>query len=144
MQGRRELERWVVSLVAVITGGTAYLADWNVTHIFNPHWPPHAKFHNAQTMLLGTALGALSLYLLWAKVDERRYPFGLAVITASLYWLTQIGSLLFPGTALVDPEFAASVPHVAGVAVNQLVIDTVLLTLLGGAYAAHFKRRKNG
>ena len=143
MQVRREPERWIVSLVAVVTGGAAYLADWNVTHIFNAHWPPHAKFHNAQTMLLGTALGALSLYLLWAKVDERRYPFGLAVTVASFYWLTQIGSLLFPGTALIDPEFAASVPRVAGVAVNQLVIDAVLLTLLAGAYAMHFRKRRS-
>ncbi|WP_443031254.1 DUF6640 family protein [Streptomyces sp. 3213.3] len=33
----------------------------------NPSWPPHAKFHNAQTMSLGLSLAAMSLYHLWKK-----------------------------------------------------------------------------
>ncbi len=141
MKRSPEPERWLVTLLAIVTGGAAYLADWNVTHIYNPHWPPHAKFHNAQTMLLGTSLGALALYLLWAKREERYYPFGLAVTVTSIYWLTQAGSLFFPGTALVDPEFANRVPQIKGFTVNQLGIDAVLLALLGGAYAAHFVRK---
>jgi hypothetical protein len=29
----------------------------------NPAWPPHAKFHNAQTILLGLGLGILTVIL---------------------------------------------------------------------------------
>ena len=141
MKRTPEPERWLVTFIAVVTGGAAYLADWNVTHIHNPRWPPHAKFHNAQTMLLGTALGALALYLLWAKRKERTDSFGLAVTVTSIYWFTQIGSLFFPGTALVDPEFIDRVPQIKGFTVNQLGIDAVLLALLGVAYLFHYVRK---
>ncbi|MFL6124904.1 DUF6640 family protein [Actinophytocola sp.] len=46
----------LISLSAVGTMVGAYAADWNETHIYNPTWPPHAKFHNAQTMSMGAAL----------------------------------------------------------------------------------------
>jgi hypothetical protein len=90
----------LVAIVAVLTSCLAYLFDWNETHVYNPNWPPHAKFHNAQTLLLGPLLGTVSLIFLWGKHDLRS-----AVLTCSLYWIAQLGSLAFPGTALIDPEF---------------------------------------
>jgi hypothetical protein len=46
----------LISLVAAETAVGPYLADWNETHICTPTWPPHAKFHNGQTMSLGAGL----------------------------------------------------------------------------------------
>jgi hypothetical protein len=89
-----------ITIVAVLTSFLAYVFDWNETHVFNPKWPPHAKFHNAQTLMLGPLLGAVSLWLLWHKHDLHS-----AVLTSSLYWIAQLGSSAFPGTALIDPEF---------------------------------------
>ncbi len=43
------------------------LADWNATHIYNPLWPPHAKFHNAQTMTIAVLLGVSGLVFLWRR-----------------------------------------------------------------------------
>jgi hypothetical protein len=45
----------LVTIVAVLTSCLAYIFDCNETHVYNPNWPPHAKFHNAQTLLLGTS-----------------------------------------------------------------------------------------
>jgi hypothetical protein len=67
---------------------------------FQSELATHAKFHNAQTLLLGTLLGFTSLWLRFAKRDVYS-----AVVTCSLYWAAQLGSLAFPGTALIDPEF---------------------------------------
>lgn len=44
------LGRILLALVAVVTSVGGYIADWNETHVYNPRWPPHAKFHNGQTM----------------------------------------------------------------------------------------------
>ena len=54
----------LIFLVAVFTSVSLYLANLNVTHIYNPASPPHAKLHNAQTMVLGTVFGFLTIYCL--------------------------------------------------------------------------------
>lgn len=116
----------LMSLVALWSAIGSYFFDWNATHIYNPNWPPHAKFHNAQTMLLGTALGLLSLILLWIiRGDDKRRIYSAGVL-ASLYWITQAGAILFPGTALADPEFV----HPGDLPV-QLIVDAVMLGMLG-------------
>jgi hypothetical protein len=117
--------------VALFTIAGPYGADWNETHIYNPNWPPHAKFHNAQTMLLGTLLGLCALYFLWSRRWRERGGLEVAGLFAALYWVTQFGAVFFPGTALVDPEFASRIPRIAGLPFNQAVMDVVLLALLG-------------
>ncbi|GLY34205.1 hypothetical protein Amsp01_002290 [Amycolatopsis sp. NBRC 101858] len=92
----------LISLSAVGTMIGSYVADWNETHIHNPAWPPHAKFHNAQTMSMGTALGLAALYHLW-KPGRSRESLDSAAVIASLYGLTQLSAALYPGTASVDP-----------------------------------------
>src|SRR5262245_4227608 len=57
MGERRDRGRWLLSGIAGLTAVSGYLADWNRTHLFNPRWPPHAKFHDAWSILLGTGLG---------------------------------------------------------------------------------------
>jgi hypothetical protein len=129
--------RILITLAALWSAGGSYIFDWNSTHIFNPNWPPHAKFHNAQTMLLGTCLGVLSLWILWAAKLEDKIKTQLAVLLASFYWLTQIGATLFPGTALTDPQFAypGEPPH-------QLIVDLVMLLMLAIAWPLEIKKIK--
>ncbi|WP_410672095.1 DUF6640 family protein [Amycolatopsis sp. cmx-4-68] len=91
-----------ISLSAVGTMVGSYVADWNETHIHNPTWPPHAKFHNAQTMSMGAALSLATLYHLW-KPGRSRESLDSAAIIASVYGLTQLSAVLYPGTASVDP-----------------------------------------
>jgi hypothetical protein len=126
--------RLLISLVAVMTAVTPYLADWNETHIYNPGWPPHAKFHNAQTMLLGTLLGALSLAYLWAPGKPSRDRLVTGAVLAATFWLAQAGSILFPGTGFADPEFAHRLPIFAGVQLNQGILSGVLLGLVLTGY----------
>ena len=127
----------LITLVAIWTTCGAYFFDWNHTHIFNPRWTPHAKFHNAQTMLLGTCIGLITLWVLWVQKIDKKESLRLSIILGSIYWLTQIGSLFFPGTALVDPEFFHT-----GDLPKQLINDVVMLVMLGIAYPLELKRLK--
>lgn len=126
--------RLTVSGIAVLTAVSPYIADFNETHIYNPRWTPHAKFHAAQTMLLGTTLGGLTLALAWSRSGSVRSRIDLSAIAAGGFWLTQAGALLFPGTAVVDPEFRERLPRVKGMTITQAHADVVLLSLLGFAW----------
>ena len=137
----RRIETWIVTLVGLMTMFGSFVADWNATHIFNPRWMPHAKYHNAQTMSLGVVLGACALYFLWRRKGAQSFQFRVALVFASLYWITQVTAGVFPGVAFFDPEFAASIPSLGGIPL-QIGMDAVLLGLLAVAYIVRRSRRE--
>ncbi|GAB3227256.1 DUF6640 family protein [Spirosoma arcticum] len=125
----------IISFVAVFTAVSPYLADWNQTHIYNPDWPPHAKFHNAQTMIFGAYLGLLSLWALWGRKDlADKESLNQGTLFAALYWLAQLPAILFPGTAFKDAN-GLTMPTVLGIQTNQVLFSVVfILPLIGLGY----------
>ncbi|KAI0203356.1 hypothetical protein F4808DRAFT_418388 [Astrocystis sublimbata] len=86
----------------------APIADYSPTHIFNPNWPPHAKFHNGQTINLSLLLGLATLFYTWrpAASPALHREFRLmSAFTGSIYWLSGCAAILYPGTMGLDPEF---------------------------------------
>jgi hypothetical protein len=96
------LGKVLMSASALGTAIGPFVADFNETHIFNEKWMPHAKFHTAQTMSMGVALGAATLYSLW-RPRRSRIALDSALVTASIYHVSQLTAGLYPGTATVDP-----------------------------------------
>lgn len=112
------LVRWLIGFVGVMGVG-GFLADYLVwatarQQMKNPAWPPHAKFHNGQTILLGIGLGVLTVVLVTAPSATSRFHLILASCTASLYWLSMLIAPLFRGTVWVDPEFRDVTPRPLG------------------------------
>lgn len=70
------------------------------------------------------AQGASALGGRWQHRVEAGERLRLATLLASLYWLTQAGAALFPGTTLVDPPFAHP-----GQLPAQFLVDVVMLAL---------------
>ena len=119
------IAKWIVALVAVYAFG-GFVADAVVPstsrqHLWNPHWRPHAKFHNGQTMLLGIFPGSLSLSMLFGFGPLTPRMFHLAAVTASLYWLSMVCAPAFPGTAWYDPEFKDASRRPLGFSPQQLL-----------------------
>ena len=110
--GRRKvpLGKLLVSSAAVAGMVGPSVFDWNESHIFNATWPPHAKFHNAQTMSSGVVLGLATLFHLW-RPHSTRASLDAAAITASTYYVSQLTAGLYPGTASVDPPGEDSWPQ---------------------------------
>jgi hypothetical protein len=119
------IAKWLVAFVALYGFG-AFVADAVVPstsrqHLWNPAWPPHAKFHNSQTMLMGIFAGSLSLYILFACGPLTLRMFLLATAAAAMYWVTMVLAPLFPGTAWYDPEFKDASRRPLGLSPQQLL-----------------------
>ncbi|NRQ38933.1 hypothetical protein HII36_45010 [Nonomuraea sp. NN258] len=131
------LPRILIIAVAAITTVGAVLADLVVPdlaaqHAFNPAWPPHAKFHDAQYMVMTVLLGLAGLTL---ALRPGRNTLLAAAAVLAIPWLGMIGALLFPGTATYDPEFAGRTVFVLGLH-GQVFMAIVLLVALLAATAA--------
>lgn len=134
--------RILIALVGIVTTIGGYLADWNETHVLNPRWPPHAKFHNGQTMSMGAVLGLTTLYYLYGPPASPSNPLAqqasalrTAAWIASLYWITQLSAILYPGSLAVDPEFGEGFP--------QLWLDIGLLSMVSvGTVLENWKLKK--
>lgn len=143
-----ETARWLIVFVAFVTAIGGLLADYFIPasgrqHIKNPKWPPHAKFHNAQTILMGLCLGALAVAILFLTQPLSMKELGLAAIVSSLYWVSIFGARIFPGTSWVDPEFASAAPSPLGVPL-QLLIGLVLVAILVVAVVTGFMSSASG
>lgn len=139
-----ETARWIIVFVAVTTAAGGLCADWfipagAVMHLKNPAWKPHAKFHNAQGILMGFGQGVLAVALLFAAPLSFG-TVGFAGLISSLYWVALMAARIFPDTAWVDPEFNAETPRPLGLYPQQL-IGWVLLGLLAVAMCIALQAR---
>lgn len=119
---------------AAFTAAGGFLADWNRTHLFNPKWTPHAKFHDAMSILLGTMLGAGSFYLLKKKGNQQP-DLQWAVLLQSFYWASMAGSFAFPGAKGLEAEFPELVPKAGKFRINEGAASIFMLSMLGLGYA---------
>ncbi len=137
-----EIAKWLVALVGVFNFG-GLLADAIIPggarqHLFNPRWPPQAKFHNGQTMTMGIFSGGLTLYVLFGLHPLTLQPFLLASAVAVNYFAAMAVAQLFPGTLWSDPEFSDAVPRPLGLFPQQLVSYGLCgLTIIGVGLALH-------
>ena len=131
-----EIAKWMVAVVAVWNFG-GYLVDGVIPntakqHLYNPAWPPHAKFHNCQTMMIGIFLGLLSLAVLFG-IHPLTFPLlCLAAGIAGTYFIGMLFAPVFPGTAWHDPEFVTLDPMPLGLP-SQKLVALVVCTLLVAA-----------
>jgi len=94
---------FTINAIGIAVGG--FVADWNNSHIFNPRWPPHAKFHDGQTLVFGVLLAAATLFFAWRRSGDRETNILAAAITGVVLYLAQAGAFAVPGVAWIDPEF---------------------------------------
>lgn len=127
--------------VAVFTSVGGFLFDWNKTHLFNPNWPPHAKFHDAMTITLGSLLGLSGLYLLQKKSANKTANLQYGTLLPVFFWMSQASSFAFPGAKGLEAEFPEKVPQIGPVRLNEGAVSIVMLALLGLGYALTKKKQ---
>lgn len=69
----------------------------------NPNWPPHARFHNGQTMSLGVCLFAATTYLLVRPAPSKEAAkdnVWLAALVGTMYTVAALSAIFYPGVSL--------------------------------------------
>jgi hypothetical protein len=108
-----------------------FLGDWNRTHLFNPRWTPHSKYHDALTLLLGAGMGAMSLRALWRREPDPET----AALLAAIFWAAMAGSFAFPGAGSIAREFPDPADRVGLSKIHEGVISAGMLVLTAAGYA---------
>jgi hypothetical protein len=112
------------------------LADWNRTHIFNPSWPPHARFHAADMSVIVWSVAAIAIWLLWRRSTEPKVGVKVAPLISIALWSPFLYvTLLVPGTSLSVGGTPPVVQHTIAAMIVEpqvvLAIFFLLLTALG-------------
>ena len=104
------------------------LRDTSSTHLFNPSWVGHARFHLAWALVFMGLSGLCNLYLIWFRRPR-------SISNLYLSWVWQAcnifgfwGASLLEGTyggSIVDPEF-----HFKVLGLNENVFAFVVLTTI--------------
>ena len=113
------ISRVVLTGAAVGTILSTGRADLNHTHMFNPKWPPHARFHSAAGW--GTVAGSqlLALWLLWRpgqRPGERDLATKAAALLPAISWTPFFSAFAIPSAAAEDEP--GHLPRFAGVPAN--------------------------
>lgn len=135
------ISRLILSGAAIGTIIGTGRADLNSTHVFNPAWPPHARFHNATGWGTVTGSQLLALWLMW-RPGQQASDDDLAVTTAALLsataWVPFFPALAIPGAGVEDEP--GHLARIAGVPAN-LVPATLIPAICALGYVLHRQGR---
>lgn len=60
-------QRLLITFCVLLYAVGVPVLEINDSHVFNPNWTPHAKIHEVWQLTTNSALGVLSLWLIWKK-----------------------------------------------------------------------------
>jgi hypothetical protein len=127
----------ILTFVIAVFPAINVLADWNKSHLFNPTWHPHARFHAAVMSLIVWCVSAIALWLLWRRSKEPELGVKVAALLALTLWTPFLyADRLVPGSSqLVDYPSSAHVPQIAGIVLYpQVVLALMAVVLIAGGY----------
>src|SRR5438270_11518947 len=112
---RRGIPFWFMNVLALWTSINGVVADWNYTHLFNPTWGPHARFHDAVSISAGIVLGLIALFYLWRRGAQSKDDLDYAVVSMIAFWVSLLMGFAFPGTGGTLSEHPEFVPRILGI-----------------------------
>ena len=128
MTPRERGGRALLGMSILITIGFQVIADWTVSHMRDPNWPPHARYHLLVYHFTLMLFGGVALYRLCGPARHEPWSVGLAAFTGIAFWMPYYPAALFPQASLyATPDLAER-----GIPVN-LVLGAALMgvSLLG-------------
>ena len=122
---RNKFGKFILSFVLVVGAIVSTAVDWNTTHLFNPAWPPHARFHDALFLMFVDATTLIMLWLLWRRSSEPAVGIkAVALYSAALFNVTE-------GRAYSGAEYRAMLKS-AGLEPGDVIPTAVHCGVLAG------------
>lgn len=127
---KQKIGRVLLSVVLVSTAVVSVAVDWNASHIFNPDWTPHAKFHDVVMLHLLSGVCLLGLWLLWRRSPEPEIGARVAALIPIIFWGAFFyTTILVPGTSLsASPE--ETPPQILGIPAYPNVVVAIISVIL--------------
>lgn len=131
---KQKMARVLLSVLVTSSTLISIAADWNSSHVFNPDWSAHAKFHDIMLLTLLTGLLPLLLWLLWRKSSEPEIAIKVATFILVIFWGSFYVNYLIPGTS---PQAFPDIPPPTlwGIPLYpNMIVATIMIILSLVAY----------
>ena len=115
-----------VTAITIFYGLVPAIADLNETHLFNPLWSEHARFHGAWFLAFAAGIALVALYLIWVR-DDVFLPIAFGLIFVAGFWVATVFGPTYGG-ALVDEN--GYLQTVLGIESNMFLFSVVGALLL--------------
>jgi uncharacterized protein DUF6640 len=117
--------RLLVAAAVLGSGVDRAWADLNRSHVFNPRWTPHARFHAASAVATDVGWSIASLWLLRrpGTRDEHQLALKIAALHPILSYAPFFIAVAVPGSEPEDEP--GQIPRVARVPVNLFVAGVI-------------------
>lgn len=126
---RQKIGRVLLSTVVVSTTAVSGIVDWNESHVFNPEWVAHARFHDVMLLVTLTGIMLVSLWLIWRDSLEPGVGIRVATLLQVFFWGSFYIAVWIPGAspaAFVNE----SPPQVAGLSLYPNMVVAVICIVL--------------
>ena len=135
---RKKLAKILLSVLVVVSTLVSVVVDWNSSHVFNPDWHPHGRFHDVMLLTLLVGLVPLLLWLLWRSSSEPEVAITVTTSILVLFWGSFYVNLLVPGTTPAA-NLAESPPSLLGLPLypNMVVAAIIIILSLVGYWLYH-------
>ena len=131
---RDSIPRSLMAANNLLFSGLVFVKSRNETHVFNPRWPAHARFHNGQSLSFGAMASLTATWLLHRRTptaDAAQDSLLLAAIVGSMTAASGITAVFYPGSWWAEPEWdnGKMMGPQGWVFVGQLVLNWALFAL---------------
>jgi hypothetical protein len=118
--------RSLITFTLVATMVLPILTHWNPTHVFNPTWPGHARFHVALGDCMMFSYSVVGLWLLWRQSPGQGVDVLVATLIPIIAWGSFFMASFLPGTG------EEQMPHIVGIPLNLFSAGLLFfVTVLG-------------
>ncbi len=124
-----QIGRWLAGFSTLATVAIVAIADvFNATHLFNPNWPGHTRFHIGMQFTTLVLMAVLSLAALRGAMTM---PKALVAVAASLtFWPGLLVAWFIPGTDV----YASDELRQIGVPIN-IILALIFLGITLASFA---------